>query len=348
MKRIYFIICYILCSVSIFAQYTRDAEYGIRLYESGNYEEALSSLQTASKAGSNDALVALADMYYYGKGVVGNKAVSNNLLAKAIAKNYPKALYQKALFLRSEGKDTDAFNWFKKAADLNFLMAMETVANSYEKGIGVSKDNDKAFAYCFKAAEAGSLTAKALLGCFYYGGVGTEVNKVEAFNHIQSAYEADKKALITSNEIACQILAMLYHNGDGTTRNYKKALAVLDDIKEVLPESVDTGTYEIMKAEATKVVLPQFPGGGTKMREFIQGSIKAPAMQNLRQNGTVVVAFTILEDGRIYNPEVIDHLNSNLDSQAIRIINSMPRWTPGTIGGEVASIRMKVSVNYSF
>lgn len=348
MKRLYFILCCILCSASLFAQYTRDAEYGLRLYKSGRYSDALSSLQTASKAGNNDALVALADMYYYGKGVVPNKTVSNNLLTKAIVKNYPPSLYQKALFLRSEGKDADAFNWFKKAADLNFPLAMEVVANLYEKGIGVSIDNDKAFSYCFKAAEAGSLTAKALLGCYYYGGIGTEANHTEAFNHIQAAYETDKKTVIASNAIACQILAMLYHNGDGTTQNYKKALAVLDDVKEVSPEAIHAGTYEIMKAEATKKVLPEYPGGGAKMREFIQGSIKAPAMQNLRQNGTVVVAFTILEDGRIYNPVVIDHLNSNLDSQAIRIINSMPRWKPGTIGGEVTSIRIQVPVHYSF
>lgn len=55
----------------------------------------------------------------------------------------------------------------------------------------------------------------------------------------------------------------------------------------------------------------------------------------------VVVLFTINVDGTITNAKVVKSSDSTLDNEAIRVINSMPKWLPATADGK------PVPCNYS-
>ena len=51
--------------------------------------------------------------------------------------------------------------------------------------------------------------------------------------------------------------------------------------------------------------------------------------QETGSQGKVIVQFVVDKDGTISNPEVVRGVDPYLDKEAIRVISSMPKWTPG-------------------
>jgi TonB family protein len=83
-------------------------------------------------------------------------------------------------------------------------------------------------------------------------------------------------------------------------------------------------------------VLPQFPGGQDDLAKFVQDHIQYPqdALDN-GVEGTVDVTFAVDETGKVYSPSINgEKLGYGLDDEALRVINMMPKWTPGRIKGK--------------
>ncbi|MBP3768342.1 MAG: TonB family protein, partial [Prevotella sp.] len=93
--------------------------------------------------------------------------------------------------------------------------------------------------------------------------------------------------------------------------------------------------------------MPSFPGGKEAMMSYVSRSIKYPTVAE--ENGTqglVIVSFVVEKDGSISGAKVIRSVDPSLDKEALRIIRSMPRWTPGKQDGK--PVRVKYTVPVSF
>ena len=75
---------------------------------------------------------------------------------------------------------------------------------------------------------------------------------------------------------------------------------------------------------------PDFPGGLSGLDEFIKKNIQYPeeAFQ-AGEEGQVTVEFTIDVNGYVSDAKVTKGVSASLDKEALRIIESMPRWKPG-------------------
>lgn len=62
--------------------------------------------------------------------------------------------------------------------------------------------------------------------------------------------------------------------------------------------------------------------------------------------GRVLVTFVVEKDGSISNAIVVKSLDSLLDKEALRVINTMPNWKPGKNNG--VAVRTKYTVPVSF
>ncbi len=62
--------------------------------------------------------------------------------------------------------------------------------------------------------------------------------------------------------------------------------------------------------------------------------------------GRVIVSFVVERDGSISNVKVIKHVDPSLDREAVRVVSTMPKWTPGTQNGE--TVRVKHTVPMTF
>lgn len=70
----------------------------------------------------------------------------------------------------------------------------------------------------------------------------------------------------------------------------------------------------------------QFALGNEKLREYL--TPKYNFTSNEIVHGLVAIVFGIDESGNVFNPEIIRGINEYQNNEALRIINSMPKWIP--------------------
>mgnify|MGYP002739869203 CR=1 FL=1 len=94
-------------------------------------------------------------------------------------------------------------------------------------------------------------------------------------------------------------------------------------------------------------VAPEFPGGFNALVEFISKNLKYPKVcQEMKIQGRVVVKFTVKSDGSIDNVRVPKPVDIYLDKEAVRLVKSMPHWTPGTQDGKPVDVEFTLPINF--
>ena len=94
-------------------------------------------------------------------------------------------------------------------------------------------------------------------------------------------------------------------------------------------------------------VMPQFPGGQIAMLKYIMENIKYPK-QIMEEGiqGRVTVSFIVEKDGRVSNVRLLRSVQPLLDKEAIRVVKSMPKWTPGKHNGKPVRVRFNLPVMF--
>jgi len=89
-----------------------------------------------------------------------------------------------SMYIKGIGVDKDnkkAYRWFKKATGYNHTRAEYNLGLMYVEGIGVSQDYKKAARLYNKAAKSGYAPAQYSLGMLYAKGHGVKQNNVKAY-----------------------------------------------------------------------------------------------------------------------------------------------------------------------
>ena len=94
-------------------------------------------------------------------------------------------------------------------------------------------------------------------------------------------------------------------------------------------------------------VMPQYPGGQIAMMKYIMENMKYPeqAMKKGIQ-GRVAVSFIVEKDGSISNVRPIHSVHTLLDKEAIRVVKSMPKWSPGKQHGKPVRVQLIVPIMF--
>ena len=92
---------------------------------------------------------------------------------------------------------------------------------------------------------------------------------------------------------------------------------------------------------------PLFPGGDAALIQWLSSNVIYPkiAAENGIQ-GRVICQFVVEKDGSISNITVIKSADPSLDGEACRVINSMPRWKPGTVKGVPVRVKYTLPVHF--
>ena len=92
---------------------------------------------------------------------------------------------------------------------------------------------------------------------------------------------------------------------------------------------------------------PMFPGGDAALMQWLSSNIKYPviAAENGVQ-GRVVCQFVVEKDGSVSGVTVVKSIDPSLDKEAVRVIKSMPKWTPGKQNGQ--NVRVKYTLPVQF
>ncbi len=95
---------------------------------------------------------------------------------------------------------------------------------------------------------------------------------------------------------------------------------------------------------------PQFPGGQEALTEYMRINVHYPEeMQKAAIAGTVKVAFTIADDGKVTNARVHSGIPNGdaLNAEALRVVNVMPRWEPAHVNGVAVPMDYLLPVTFA-
>ena len=92
---------------------------------------------------------------------------------------------------------------------------------------------------------------------------------------------------------------------------------------------------------------PSFPGGMQEMMKFISENRKYPAEAKAKDiHGKIIVAFVVERDGSLSDVKIRRGIGYGCDEEAIRVIKSMPKWTPGKKNGKAVRVSFMLPVTF--
>lgn len=103
-----------------------------------------------------------------------------------------------------------------------------------------------------------------------------------------------------------------------------------------------------VSAGAMALTPASFPGGEAAKNDYITKNLKYPATaKDNGIEGVVSVAFTVKADGSIGNIKIKRMVDPDLESEAIRLVKQMPKWTPANDNGTPVESTAEVNISFS-
>ena len=122
------------------------------------------------------------------------------------------------------------------------------------------------------------------------------------------------------------------------------------DVEVVIAPPVEAPVEEEEEEVIFMVVetMPEFPGGQQALFKYLGETVKYPVIaQENGIQGRVICQFVVNKDGSIVDVVVVRSSGEpSLDKEAIRVINSMPKWKPGKQRGKPVRVKYTVPVNF--
>lgn len=99
--------------------------------------------------------------------------------------------------------------------------------------------------------------------------------------------------------------------------------------------------------EKDKIVMPEYPGGQAALRKFLISELKYPAeARAANEVGEVLVGFTVGMDGSISGVRVLKPVSPALNAEAVRVVQMMKYWRPGTRNRKPVRAEMTIPINF--
>ena len=154
----------------------------------------------AEKGENVRAINMVGSLYYYGRGTTQNYTEAFKWYREAADHDFPNALRMVGqCYQNGQGVQKDiheAAEWYERAVEKDNPYAAEALGEMYYKGEGVTKDYDKAFTLLKMAAESGNHLGKAmrLLSACYRYGLGTAQDEAKDKYWLEKAAQYDDEA----------------------------------------------------------------------------------------------------------------------------------------------------------
>lgn len=123
-----------------------------------------------------------------------------------------------------------------------------------------------------------------------------------------------------------------------------------DEMTEIDYQEVVVEEEEVEESNEVFLIveqMPVFPGGDEALRKFLAQSVKYPVIaQENGIQGRVFVSFVVNQKGEVTNVKVARPFDPNLDKEAVRVVQSMPKWAPGMQRGKAVKVSYTVPINF--
>jgi len=94
--------------------------------------------------------------------------------------------------------------------------------------------------------------------------------------------------------------------------------------------------------------MPQFPGGDAALLSYIVANTTYPlAAKEQNIQGRVIIRFCVTESGGVNRASVLKGVSPELDSEALRVVSTLPEFTPGRQGGKEVPVWYSVPITFT-
>ena len=175
-----------------------------------------------------------------------------------------------------------------------------------------------------------------------YGPIEEEITEIT--RNEQKPPEAPKKVEI---KVLNDILDIVTNDTKITTEisfdEFEEGMEIETTVVEVEEEEIEED-QPFIKVEK----MPSFQGGDlNKFRNWVQSKLKYPKIaQENGISGRVTLAFVIEKDGTLTGIQVMQSPDKSLSEEAIRVVSSSPKWSPGMQRNQPVRVRYQLPVNF--
>ena len=114
-----------------------------------------------------------------------------------------------------------------------------------------------------------------------------------------------------------------------------------DEGEEVIEQSESDKVFEVVDE------MPSFPGGQSALFDFMEKNIKYPKVaEDNGIQGRVILTFIVKKDGSLSDVRVAKSVDPALDKEAVRLVESMPKWNLGKKDGQFVNVRICSACNF--
>lgn len=216
--------------------------YSEGVYVAKDHSKAFDIYKEAAKT-DQEALLKVAECYYFGLGVNQNFEEARSLLEKCASHGFPYALgLLGEIYEKGNGvfKDEEkSFKYFEQAAELLNISAICKISECYRFGKGVPQDTKKAFEIILQASSSGDSTIRSYLARYYLEGMGCEINYEKG---IALSEEIVKSNSTENKEISLLSLINCYREGFGVTKDPKRIRELINQL-ETIEKKSKAGLY---------------------------------------------------------------------------------------------------------
>jgi len=94
-------------------------------------------------------------------------------------------------------------------------------------------------------------------------------------------------------------------------------------------------------------IQPEFPGGMQALHLYLKNNINYPEQaKNVGISGTVYISFVVERDGSVTNILLWRGIGGGCDEEALRVVESMPRWNPGLQNTMPVRVQMTLPIEF--
>ena len=170
----------------------------------------------------------------------------------------------------------------------------------------------------------------------------------ETVEEISAVKVNDLMAIVETKvaESSGQLLPVQSVPKDSVNRKSKVAVQQMDELVVVGYASKDSvkdrePVFNVVEQ------MPSFPGGMEALMQYLAKNMRYPVeAQKNKVQGRVVVGFIVSKDGDIKKAHILRGVDPELDAEAIRVIESMPRWMPGMQRGKAVAVSYTLPVMF--
>ena len=82
--------------------------------------------------------------------------------------------------------------------------------------------------------------------------------------------------------------------------------------------------------------------------KYIQKNVRYPAIaKEYNITGKVYVSFIVDKTGSVTNVKIVRGVDKNLDAEALRVVKSLPKYTPGRQMGRPVRVMFTIPINFT-